>query len=503
MILVAVWGVVVLPFAAAGGAALAGRVPLPTGAVARGAAVVLLGATGGILAVAMRATGLPVAAQAGPLALRVDPLACLLSGLILGLSAVIQWFAVRYLRGDPRQLWWVVWANLLTGFSVLMVCAATVGVFTAGWIAAGASLVALLTIYRGLPGAADGARRAGIRFALGDLGLLAATVIVIVATGHDVELTNLGAAVTRLPASVQLLIALLAVGAALSRSTQLPFHRWLPATLTTPTPVSALLHAGVVNAGAILVIRFSPAIGDEPAAMVVLFVAGAATLIYASAVRLVKPDVKGRLVFSTMAQMSYMIMACGLGAYAGVVLHLVAHSLFKSSLFLGAGGGIRSHARARDWPAPASRSGWVVAACWTLSTASAIGAFFAATRILGTLPGDPVTPLIAFVLVTAAVAGASWLTLAWSPTAVVIAVAAIGALGFGYTALLNLLSSAIPLPAAEHPVSAWWVAVPIIALGALQLASARPGRWAPLNRRLYARLLASSVPQPSARKELV
>ncbi|MBW4033754.1 MAG: hypothetical protein HIU88_14020 [Acidobacteria bacterium] len=435
-------------------------------------------------------------------ALGVDPLAVILTALIIGLSAVIQCFALRYLRGDPRQLWWVVWANLLTGVSTVMVNAQTAIVFAATWIAAGACLVALLNIYRGTPGAREGARRAALRFALGDIGLVAAVVVLVVHAGHDIRLADLAAVAAGLPPAMQLAVALLLVAPALSRSTQIPFHRWLPSTLTTPTPVSALLHAGVVNAGAILVIRFAPAITSQPLAMTALFVAGAATLVYASAVRLVKPDIKGRLVFSTMAQMGYMIMACGLGAFPAVLLHLVAHSFFKSSLFLGAGSGIRSRAAQRDWPAAVPRTRRVVTAAWVLAAATSVGAFFAATEVLGTRPGDPVTALIVFVIVTAGVAGARWLVTAWSPLAVLAAICAIGTLAFGYTGLLDVVAVVVPLPTAVEPVSAWFVTIPIVALGTLQVAARRGTRPSPMRARLYARLLSSSVPPISPRKEL-
>ena len=434
--------------------------------------------------------------------LGVDPLAVILSALIIGLSAVIQCFALRYLRGDPRRLWWIVWANLLTGVSTVMVNAQTAIVFAAAWITAGVCLVALLNIYRGTPGAREGTRRAALRFAIGDLGLIVAVVMLVAHAGRDIPLANLGGIVSGLPPLAQLATAVLLAAAALSRSAQIPFHRWLPSTLTTPTPVSALLHAGVVNAGAILVIRFAPAITSQPLAMAALFVAGAATLVYASAVRLVKPDIKGRLVFSTMAQMGYMIMACGLGAFPAVLLHLVAHSLFKSSLFLGAGGAIRSRATERDWPAAVPRTRRVVTAAWMLAAAASVGAFFAAVETLGTRPGDPVTPLIVFVIVTAGVAGARWLVTAWSALAVLAAICGIGALAFGYTALLDVIAVAVPLPTAIAPASAWLVTIPMLALGALHVVTRRGTRPTRMRSRLYARLLSSSVPSVSPRKEL-
>ncbi|TFC30318.1 hypothetical protein E3O53_10415 [Cryobacterium sp. TMT2-18-3] len=137
-------------------------------------------------------------------------------------------------------------------------------------------------------------------------------------------------------------------------------------------------HSGVVNAGAILLIRFAPAIAPHQSVMIGVFVAGAVTLVYASAVRLVRPDVKGRLVFSTMAQMGFMIMACGLGVFAAAIFHLVAHSLFKSTLSLGAGMGVRHHAVDRDLPPRQIQSPFALAAAMTLSVLVPLAALTAA-----------------------------------------------------------------------------------------------------------------------------
>src|SRR4029079_4545440 len=115
-------------------------------------------------------------------------------------------------------------------------------------------------------------------------------------------------------------IAVLIVVAALSRSAQIPFHRWLPATLAAPTPVSALLHAGVVNGGGVLLVKLS-VLSTPPAAGIVI-AAGTASMAYGAVLMLVKPDIKGALAYSTMAQMGFMMLTCGLGLWAAAVIHL-------------------------------------------------------------------------------------------------------------------------------------------------------------------------------------
>ncbi len=141
------------------------------------------------------------------------------------------------------------------------------------------------------------------------------------------------------------------VVAALSRSAQIPFHRWLPATLAAPTPVSALLHAGVVNAGGVLLIKLSSLVTASGLAQAATIVAGVATLAYGAVVMLVKPDIKGALVHSTMAQMGFMILTCGLGLWAAAVFHLVAHGFYKATLFLSSGSAIAYRRRKSALPA--------------------------------------------------------------------------------------------------------------------------------------------------------
>jgi NAD(P)H-quinone oxidoreductase subunit 5 len=121
------------------------------------------------------------------------------------------------------------------------------------------------------------------------------------------------------------------------KSAQFPFHSWLPDTMETPTPVSALMHAGIINAGGFLIIRLNPLVTLSAAAMSTLALFGAFTALFASLVMLTHASVKRSLAFSTVAQMGFMMLECGLGAFGLAVLHLVAHSLYKAHAFLSSG----------------------------------------------------------------------------------------------------------------------------------------------------------------------
>ncbi|TDW29998.1 proton-conducting transporter membrane subunit [Cryobacterium psychrophilum] len=428
-----------------------------------------------------------------PGALIVDGLSLLMLVFVLGLSALIQFFAVRYLRGDTRQVWFVVTVNLVTAFTALMVCTTTVLGFAIAWVAAGASLIALLATYPHLSQARDGVRRTAVRFLIGDLPFVVAVTALMVAAGGDVPLTDLGERLAELPASLATVVAILLVIPALARSSQVPFHGWLPATLAAPTPVSALMHAGVVNAGAILILRFSPAIGESVAAMTVLFSAGALTLGYASAVRLIKPDVKGRLVFSTMAQMGFMMLACGMGAFAAAVFHLIAHGLFKSALFLGAGSGVEREATQRSWPTRLVTRWPQAAASLALAVVVPIGSIVAARFLLGIELSPASQALQLFVVFTAAVALGTTLWTHFSASTALVGSSAIIGLTFGYTALINAFDTALkfaPVPAA---VNAWWLLVPGAALFALPLLRRFPSGNR-VSHRLYALTLAAGTP---------
>ena len=133
--------------------------------------------------------------------------------------------------------------------------------------------------------------------------------------------------------------------AAMTKSAQFPFHSWLPDTMEAPTPVSALMHAGIINAGGFLVIRLSPLVVLSPAALGMLAMIGAITAPLGGVVMLSQTSVKRSLAFSTIAQMGFMMLQCGLGGFSAALLHIVAHSLYKAHAFLSSGSVLEQAAR--------------------------------------------------------------------------------------------------------------------------------------------------------------
>lgn len=428
-----------------------------------------------------------------------DALAVVMLILISGLSCVIQVFALRYLRGDDRQRWFVVWANALTGSSAVMVSAGSVLVFAAGWVAAGICLVALLGTYATLPQARQGMRRAAISLLIADTPLVLAVLVLTVAAGGDVRFDRLTGV---LPPEGAGIVALLLVVSALGRSAQVPFHRWLPATLSAPTPVSALLHAGVVNAGAILLIRFSPLIAPVAAAMLLIFLAGAATLVYATAVRLVKPDIKGRLVFSTAGQMGFMMMAVGMGAFAGAVFHLIAHALYKSAMFLSAGSGIAARAEQRSWPAPPPPRPANTAAAAALAVALAVAVLAGGEAVLATRVAPANLALLCFVACTAIVAVTAGLRRSMTPATVLAAAGGLLGGGIVYLSFLESFHHLIAPATGARPASPWLLIVPGLLLLALEILARSDRSGGVLRGALYARALAASSVRPAAPRHL-
>ncbi|MGI9163663.1 MAG: proton-conducting transporter membrane subunit [Mycobacterium sp.] len=484
-------GMVVLPALMAVVAFGAGqRGPRLTGRL--GAGVAGLGFAGAVVLLVLAGSGDPVSVSVGPLDLAADRLAVVLLLLVFGVSAIVQSFALRYLAGDPRANWFVGGAGLLTAASAGLMTVSSLLGLAVFWTAAGVALCLLLGMYWHLPAARDGVRRTALAFLIGDLALWSAVGVATATWGHidlrDIQAGQFGGGLTGV-------LAILVVVAALSRSAQIPFHRWLPATLTAPTPVSALLHAGVVNAGGILLIRLAPLATDD-LARVLAILAGTATMAYGAVVMMVKPDVKGALVNSTSAQMGFMILTCGLGLWAAAVIHLVAHGFYKATLFLSSGSAIASRRRHEALPAAARLTGRakILAAIATavVPTVSVLAALAVAPVHAGDHAAEQA--LLGFAWVTAAAITWGWLQRRPDPAGVAGVAAVLIPGTIAYLAVVNAISGYLDpaLPPSALPAPVVWI-VTLTALAALAaLAAARriPGTER-LQRVLYARALSA------------
>ena len=270
-----------------------------------------------------------------------DMLSAIMLLMVSFLGAIVMRYALNYLRGDDEQGQFLKWLCVTIGAVLSLAIAGNLVMFTAAWMAMSLSLNKLLTFYSDRPGALIAARKKFVISRLGDACLLGAIFLVYQAFGTwrfselfaRAEALRLGEA---MPPQFTA-ICLLLVGGAMLKSAQFPFHSWLPDTMETPTPVSALMHAGIINGGGFLVVRLSLLIALSPVSLELLTIVGAFTAIFASLIMMTQASIKRMLAFSTIAQMGFMMLQCGLGAFSIAILHIVAHSLYKAHAFLSSG----------------------------------------------------------------------------------------------------------------------------------------------------------------------
>ncbi len=417
--------------------------------------------------------------------------------LITGVSTVVQSFARRYLRGDAQAGRFFAATGVLTSATAAMACAATLIGLAIAWTASGIALCLLLGMYADLPAARDGLRRTARAFAIGDVALWIAVAAATLTWG-GIDLRTLGDRVGELKTdgSTLTVVVCLIVVAALARSAQLPFQGWLPATLAAPTPVSALLHAGVVNAGGILLVRLSPLLSASSLASHLAFAAGAATLVYGTTLMLTKPDVKGALAHSTMGQMGFMIMTCGLGAFAAAIFHLVAHGMYKATLFLGSGSAVHRHVRHLKAP-PATPAGPVGQRLrWAAALLLPTTALALAVAVVG-LPSDRQTGaalLLVFAWSTGVALTAGWMRRHATARGAGVALVATLLAAPAYVALVHGATGFLdPAVAGGTAVAPGLLAIVVLALAGASLIRLLPAhpRLAHLHRAAYVLALSA------------
>ena len=320
-----------------------GRIPL-LAEIAAFAAFLGAAASAALLVVHGPGTSALIGAFGIGLSVRLDAV----SAVMLVLVSFIGWIVLRYARtymdGEERQGAFTGWmAATLAAVLVLVMSGNLVQLFLA-WTLTSLSLNRLLLFYPGRATARRAARKKAFVARASEAALALALILLAVATGtSDIE-TILA---TAQPDAMIALAALLIAVAAVLASAQFPAHGWLTEVMEAPTPVSALLHAGVINAGGFLLIRFADVMLLAPGVMALLVMLGGFTALFGGLVMLTQPAVKTSLAWSTIAQMAFMIMQCGLALFPLALLHIMAHSLYKAHAFLGSGEAVRNVAAIR------------------------------------------------------------------------------------------------------------------------------------------------------------
>ncbi|MEU2171367.1 putative inorganic carbon transporter subunit DabA [Micromonospora chersina] len=328
----------------------AARVTASLLATAAGAALLLVGAT--TVGRPDSAAGFLVGGDV-PLTVgvRIDRFGALFVLLVCGIAAVVSAYARRYLDGDAGAARFQARIAGATAATLLMATAPNLVQLAVGWIVAGRILIGMVGYHGTSERVRGNLRRLRRLFLVGDLALLAGLVALAAAT-RAVDLAPVRAAAASAPQGLLAVSGLLLLVAGMVRSAQVPVHGWLPSTLDAPTPVSAFLHAGMVNVAGFLLIVFSPVFVAVPHLLAVVLLVGLLTATAGTLFGAVRTDVKGALARSTVAQMGFMLAQCGIGAFGLAAVHLVGHGVFKAYAFLSAGGAVRAHLRAAEAPRP-------------------------------------------------------------------------------------------------------------------------------------------------------
>jgi len=269
--------------------------------------------------------------------IRLDAVSLTMALLVSFIGWVVSRYARTYMDGETAQAAFMGWLGVALGSVLLLVTAGNVVQLVVGWIGAGIAVQRLLLTYA----TRTGAQLAGRKKAMVNTGsngalVLAAIMLYAAAGTGDIATLLAEAEATWMWTFAAILLAV----SAMLASAQVPFHGWLTEVMEAPTPVSALLHAGVVNAGGFLLIRFADLILLNPVLLSALVFLGGASALIGSIVMLTQPAIKTALAWSTIAQMGFMILQCGLGLFALALLHIVAHSLYKAHAFLSSGGAV-------------------------------------------------------------------------------------------------------------------------------------------------------------------
>lgn len=274
---------------------------------------------------------------------RFDHLSWLLALFVLTIGLIVQRYSVRYLLGDLHYRKYFALLTMTTSADALAWLSNDLRFLLVCW---GVTLLGL-TLLIGLKKEWQVARRAatytGKMFALSWFILLIVIIWVTQTTGHwrlsEILAEN---SLAQFGTWEKTCINLLFILSVMIPAAQWPFQRWLLDSVVAPTPISAVMHAGIVNAGGIMLTRFAPFFSGDPAQIVLLVIAGLSVLI-GTGMMLVQVDYKRQLVGSTIAQMGFMLIQCALGAYLAAIIHAILHGLFKSTLFLQSGSAIRQH----------------------------------------------------------------------------------------------------------------------------------------------------------------
>lgn len=284
------------------------------------------------------------------MALMVDPLSAIMLFFVCGVGFLVHLYAVGYMHGDPGFWRFFTYLNLFMMSMLILILADNYLLMFVGWEGVGLCSYLLIGFWYDRPAASQAGKKAFLVNRIGDAGFMMAVFLIFWTAGSINYETvfnqaSNGVFTTGVATAATLLLFVGAVG----KSAQVPLYVWLPDAMEGPTPVSALIHAAtMVTAGVYMVVRSQVLFMMAPSTLIVVAAVGAITAIFAASIGLVQTDIKRVLAYSTVSQLGYMFLACGVMAFSSGLFHVMTHAFFKGLLFLGAGSVIHAMHEEQD-----------------------------------------------------------------------------------------------------------------------------------------------------------
>ncbi len=302
--------------------------------------------------------------------LAVDHLTLIMLAVVTGVGFLIHLYSAGYMAHEEGYWRFFAYLNLFMFFMSVLVLAESFLLLFVGWEGVGLASYLLIGFYFPKDSAANAGKKAFIVNRIGDFGFLLAMFLLIAHFG-TLSFQGVFAAIASHPevhgGFLTALCLLLVLGAA-GKSAQIPLYVWLPDAMEGPTPVSALIHAAtMVTAGIYLVVRCHVLFDRSPFALAVVACIGAATALFAATIGMVQHDIKRVLAYSTVSQLGYMFLACGVAAYSAAIFHLMTHAFFKALLFLAAGSVIHALSGEQDMRNMGGLRKRIPVTFWTMS----------------------------------------------------------------------------------------------------------------------------------------
>lgn len=273
------------------------------------------------------------------LSFQLDPLSSVMTLVVTGVGFIIHVYSVGYMAEDKGYTRYFTYMNLFTFAMLVLVMGSNLVLMFVGWEGVGLCSYLLIGFWFEKHSAANAGKKAFIVNRIGDAAFLLGIFFIIINIGSgEFRIINEAIGAGVISQSLATLIAILLFVGATGKSAQIPLYVWLPDAMEGPTPVSALIHAAtMVTAGVYMVARMNILYSFSGTAGSIVAIVGALTAIFAATMALTQNDIKRVLAYSTISQIGYMFIGCGVGAYAAGMFHLYTHAFFKSLLFLAAG----------------------------------------------------------------------------------------------------------------------------------------------------------------------